>query len=508
MVKKRNATLAKLGIRAIRSRAFRDSDSFMEEFIETLTGLGGVYAKFLQGSLLASIVLKGNRDASKQLRVFENNPDPGLDPNVCLQNALGYRASMIEITQYAPIGVGSYSAVFKGRTVKDGDEVIIKVLRPGVKEEISRDLRFLKQLAKVFSFGAPGKIPIDIPSLYGNFQKACKLEMDFVAEVEFADYMYERYKNHPHIVVPRTHLDLSNEDVIVQEYIEGISGTDLLIAKSDGYDPAQYVKEVTGSDLVHVLRVLMFDLQYSLMSGHFFHGDLHPGNIRVLPNNRIAMIDFGIRADPFSPNIVPAFVNKILSDVKIFQGDINIVRILEAHFRLYMRSMYGSLESVCKVAKRDVTQLFEGLVKTLDLNIDNVPEDKFKEWQKKGSAMAILADLIGNFKEYGLAGRIAEQSPMRALTTLNSMTVALGLHEQVFVPVSLKSTKEIMLEKPELFQNKLLVMPDLALENIYAWIERVSSTNPDLGYQIRNYIKEITSPIDTKVDLPTVSPII
>ena len=504
---KRNTLLVKLGAKAVKSRTFRDSDLFMDQFIDTLTQLGGVYAKFLQGVLLGMVYRRSKVVSESQLNVFEDNPDPHLSL-VDIQTILGRAAGQVKITSTTPLGVGSYSAVYPA-LLHDGTEVVVKLLRPGVKDEIQRDLRFLRQLSRILDFAAPSKLPMDIGQMYGSFKKACIKEIDFKSEITFAGEMYQRYIGHQHIVIPKTYAELSNDNVIVQERIRGLSGKDILALKNTGQDAEEIVRKQTGSDLTHILRVLTYDMMYSFGSGLSFHGDTHPGNVRILPDDKIALIDFGIKADPYSVKAVSAFVNKLESDILFMDGDFDLIRILDAHFRLYMAGMYQSIDSLFFVIKKDISEFFTALAIHLNISTMPVSEDKKLEWLSRGPAY-MLTDLLGSSPaEFGIDVRLDDQTTSRATSTLFTLlTVLQDGHtrgQTILKPVYSKVCERIRSEHSELFHSRKHLSPDLALENIYLWLEKVSSKNPELGYKLRMFMSDMSKkePAITKpVELP------
>jgi serine/threonine protein kinase len=484
----RNSALLKLGYKALRSRAFRNSDDFFDEFTATLTQMGGVYAKFLQGVLLGYAVNRGKKVHSGQFDVYEDNPDPQLSPHVLL-NVLGEASSRVQITDYTPIGVGSYSAVYSG-VLDGGKPVIIKVLRPDIHDEIRFDLKFLRKLTYLMQFAGVKIVAVDITQFYSSFKKACLKETDFVSEIEFATEMYERYKDHPTIVVPKTYNELSSTKVIVQDRIDGLSAKMLVEAKvKDGEDIFDLTKNYYSTDLIETMRALSYEMFHSFLSGKSFHGDLHPGNVRILPNNRVALLDFGIKAEPYKDSVVPAAVNKLVSDGKFLDGDFDLVRILDAHFRLYMSSLYASIESLLQLQKVEMTEFFNGLVASMGITIDNASTEKRMEWLHVGPASMINDMLAGGSEQYGIEVRIKDQSTQRAITTQHALLKALGMRGATGLkPVYDVLCPRIMEERPELFSSKKTVLPDIALENIYGWLEKLDSTNPDLARKVRRMI--------------------
>jgi ABC1 atypical kinase-like domain len=244
----RSGVLVKLGLKAVRSRAFRESDVFMDEFIDCLTNLGGVYAKFLQSIILGySVNSRSTQKSQNILSVYEDNPDPNLTVSD-LDLALNYTHGRVKVTSILPLGVGSYSAVYSS-LLDDKTEVIVKLLRPGVRDEIHKDLAFLRKLAFILKHATPSELPLDVGQMFGSFKKACQNETDFASEMAFASSMHDRYVNHPHIKIPRTYTDLCSQDVIVQEKLIGLSLKDVVAARIEGKNPYDFAHHKTGTDM-------------------------------------------------------------------------------------------------------------------------------------------------------------------------------------------------------------------------------------------------------------------
>lgn len=485
----RSAIMVSLGWKAARSRAFRDSDDFMDEFIATLTTLGGIYAKFLQGILLGYMVSKGKKMSAGQLDIFEDNPNPGLSAEE-IRTVLGPASERIQLKSHDPIGVGSYSAVYSA--ILDGTKpVVVKILRPNIHTEINVDLKFLRKLTYIFRIANIKIVAVDIVQFYSSFKTACLKETDFPAEYLFASEMYERYKDHEYIVVPRTYIELCNDNLIIQEQVGGISAKTLVEAKmKDHEDISAITKEYYDTDLIFVMRELSYEMFYSFLTNRSFHGDLHPGNVRILPNNKVAILDFGIKAEPYKANIVPAVINKLLSDAKFLEGDFDLVRLLDAHFRLYMAKLYESIESLLVYHKRDVREFFSLLVKAMGVDAVNVSEAKRKQWINGGPA-SMLNDLLKGSDKFGIEVKIRDHTTQRAVSTQYSLLKALGLKgSNGLGPVYRRLGEVIMKERPELFSSKKLLLPDLALENVYGWLEKLTSTNPELASKLRQALND------------------
>lgn len=491
-MKSRNNILLHLGWKALRSRAFRSSEEFLDEFIASLTKMGGIYAKFLQGVLLGYVVSKGKKISSGQLNIFEDNPDPGFTKED-IERVLSQSGGRLELRQLEPIGVGSYSSVYSALLDRN-KPVVLKILKPNIHKEIVFDLKFLRKLTYILKLAGIKVAAVDIVQFYSSFKSACMKEIDFLAETNFAYEMYIRYRNHHVLVIPKTYIELYTENLIVQEQIFGVSAKTLVEAKlKEGDDIVALTKEFYDTDLIYTMRALSYEMFYSFMSGKPFHGDLHPGNVRILPNSKVAILDFGIKAEPYKPSVVPAVVNKLLSDAKFLQGDFDLVRMLDAHFRLYMAKFYDSIESLLAYHKKDVLEFFSAFVKSMDINIDNASSEKRKQWLQNGPA-AMLNDILKGSDKYGIEVKVRDHTTQRAVTTQYSLLKALGLRgSDGLGPVYVELCPRIIGEQPELFGKKKLMLPDLALENVYAWLEKLTSTNPDLAKKLRIMLNKTSS---------------
>jgi serine/threonine protein kinase len=493
VVIKRNTILFKLGVKAIRSRTFRESDDFMEDFASSLVTLGGVYAKFLQGILIGIAVSRGKKVDQHHFDVYENNPDPGYAHDM-LQQFLGKSSERVLITDIVPIGVGSYSAVYPA--VLDGNTpVVVKILRPNIHSEIKRDLSFLRKLTYIIRLAGLKIHALDITQFYKSFQLACINETNFPLEIEFAQDMYNRYLGHPRLVVPRTYSELSNDHIIIQDRVGGVSAKDLVEANiMRGVDIFELSKKSYNTDLVDSMRLLCYEMFYSFLHGKTFHGDLHPGNVRILPDNRIAILDFGIKAHGYGDATVAAVVNKLQSDSLFLQGDFDLVRIIEAHFRLYMSTLYESVNSIFGYYKIEIKTFFVGLVSAMNISTDNVDPTQRAKWLRSGPS-TMFNELLGGTEKYGFGLFVKEHATQRAVSTMYSLLKSLGMQGNNDIGVMYETLcPRIIAERPELFADKKLLMPDLALENIYAWLEKISGTNPEMAYKLREMITSLKPP--------------
>lgn len=182
-----------------------------------------------------------------------------------------------------PIAAASIAQVHAA-TLRTGERVVVKVQRPSVAQLVHADIKVMAWLAPFLV----GRIPIaalaNPPALVELFAETITEELDFRLEAQnmldiarsFADLGQRGY------VVPRPHPSLVTPRVLVMERLDGFAF----------YDVAG-IKEA-GVDTKAVVRTGMIGFMEGAMIHGIFHGDLHGGNLFVMPDGRVALLDFGI----------------------------------------------------------------------------------------------------------------------------------------------------------------------------------------------------------------------
>lgn len=167
-------------------------------------------------------------------------------------------------------------------TLKDGQQVVVKVRRPGIRPVIEADLRLLQRAAQLFESQFPEWRQFQPVGVVKQFRASLMLELDLAAECRHAERIAANFEGHPEIVVPPVHWDFTSERVNVQDYIDGIPVADTAALDAAGVDR----KLIARRGAQTILKMVLED--------GFFHADPHPGNVFVLPDSRIAVIDYGM----------------------------------------------------------------------------------------------------------------------------------------------------------------------------------------------------------------------
>lgn len=199
-----------------------------------------------------------------------------------LERSLGAKVSACfrEIDE-KPVGTASMAQVYRAVT-PIGQEVVLKIRRPGVEDKIQADLRLLRKLAEIAEAQSPELRRYQPIEIVQEFEASLLRELDFTVEARSADRMRENLRHLDWLVVPRIYWEWTCEDLNVQEFIRGI--------------PAKSVDEIDRAGLNRKLiaRRGAQAVWKMMLEDGLFHADPHPGNFLILPGSRIAMLDFGM----------------------------------------------------------------------------------------------------------------------------------------------------------------------------------------------------------------------
>jgi predicted unusual protein kinase regulating ubiquinone biosynthesis (AarF/ABC1/UbiB family) len=165
-----------------------------------------------------------------------------------------------------------------------GEDVVIKVQKPGVEHVIHTDLNFIHLAMKIMEMITPHLEMASLSEIVGEIQKSMLDECDFLKEAQNIE-AFQRFLDHTQnhlVVVPKVYHQATSRRVLTMERLYGVSMTDLDAIKRYSDNP-----EMT-------LRIAMNTWFASLHQCDIFHADVHAGNLMVLQDGRVGFIDFGI----------------------------------------------------------------------------------------------------------------------------------------------------------------------------------------------------------------------
>lgn len=199
-----------------------------------------------------------------------------------IEQELGAHLStmFLEVSE-EPLAAASLGQVHKG-VLPSGDIVAIKVLRPGIEKLAAVDLFALKKVVLFMANYTRIGRQINIKGLYEEFSAMVQKELDYRIEADNLRHFQKNFINDKRIVIPRLYDNYVTRRILVMEYIEGAKVTDL--SQIDAWN-------ITPEIIAKIL--LDTYLQQILVDG-FVHVDPHPGNLLILPNERVCFLDFGM----------------------------------------------------------------------------------------------------------------------------------------------------------------------------------------------------------------------
>jgi ubiquinone biosynthesis protein len=180
-----------------------------------------------------------------------------------------------------PLGVASIGQAHAA-TLLDGTEVVVKVRKPGVVEQVTEDIEILRQMAASAMEHWQGPQQYDIVGIVEEIGQTLMAEMDYQHESRNAEYFAKFFRGDPQVRIPRIFREYTTFRVITLERMKGIR-----ISDSEALNKAGIDRRNLARRSVDIWLKMFFE-------GEYFHADPHPGNLFVETDGNISLIDFGM----------------------------------------------------------------------------------------------------------------------------------------------------------------------------------------------------------------------
>jgi len=180
-----------------------------------------------------------------------------------------------------PLAAASIAQVHRA-VLKSGEQVVLKVQRPNARAIIDMDIEILTDFAGILSKYLQEKVAQDPVLIVREFDQSIHRELDFFKEGRNIDRFHRCFKDEPTIFIPKFYGEFSSERLLVMDYVDGIKASEIAALDQAGLDRKEIAHRGTNLSFRQI-----FDFG-------FFHADPHPGNIMVLENNVIALLDYGM----------------------------------------------------------------------------------------------------------------------------------------------------------------------------------------------------------------------
>jgi ubiquinone biosynthesis protein len=180
-----------------------------------------------------------------------------------------------------PLAAGSLAQVHKA-VHHDGRPLAVKIRRPDVVRSVERDLALMFDLATLAERHLPDLRPFDPVGLVTQFSRTIRREMNFRREGRTLQEFRQLFRGDATLYVPQVFDELTSEGVVTMEFVSGARADDKAALEHLALPPSQIV-----SNGANIFMKMAFELG-------MFHGDLHPGNIRIRSDGVIAFLDYGM----------------------------------------------------------------------------------------------------------------------------------------------------------------------------------------------------------------------
>jgi ubiquinone biosynthesis protein len=249
---------------------------------------GGMFVKL--GQILSTRSDLLSPEAAQELSRLQDNVRPAPRDGVAELLESEFEEPVEQVFtrfDWEPLAAASIGQVYKAE-LPDGIAVVVKVQRPGIEETVSVDLSVLAELGNVVEHRTSWGPEYHVNELVDEFSARLREELDFRVEARNARTIAAGLNGDAHVYVPKVYDDLTTSRVLVMEWVDGTSVRD--VRWGDGQLAAR--KKLAD-------ELLRSFLEQMLQDG-VFHADPHPGNVMLLADGRLALIDFGAagRLDP------------------------------------------------------------------------------------------------------------------------------------------------------------------------------------------------------------------
>ncbi|NRP13128.1 putative protein kinase UbiB [Aliiroseovarius sp. xm-m-379] len=292
----------------------KKGDTSLPPVTRAITALGPAYIKF--GQILSTRPDVVGSDLADQLKYLQDKLPPfPLDvARDMVEDELGIEVDEVFSEFSEPVAAASIAQVHRARLAANGQEVAVKVLRPGILRAFRTDIDAFHFSARMIELLLPSTRRLRPTDVVEHFEGVVMGELDLRLEGASASEFAENTQKDQGFEVPHVNWALTGRSVMTLGWAEGIPANDLDSIRASG---------LNMTDLGE--RVLQLFLSHALRDG-LFHGDMHQGNLKFAENGDIVAIDFGImgRIDEYTRRVYAEILYGFITR--------NYTRVAEVHF--------------------------------------------------------------------------------------------------------------------------------------------------------------------------------
>lgn len=286
----------------------------MPPVTRALTALGPAYIKF--GQVLSTRPDIAGEDLATQLRVLQDKL-PAFSMEVAknsVEKELGVSVDTAFLEFSEPVAAASIAQVHRARLSSTGEEVAVKVLRPGIERAFKRDVDAFYFAADVIEFLSPSSRRLRPRDVIEHFDGVVTGELDLRLESASASEFAANTGQDAGFRVPAVKWEYSGRRVMTLDWAEGVA-----LGDNEALDSAGHNRHALGD------RVLELFLSHALRDG-YFHADMHQGNLKVAANGDIIAYDFGIMG------YIDEYTRRVYAEILFGFIQRDYRRVAEVHF--------------------------------------------------------------------------------------------------------------------------------------------------------------------------------
>ncbi|MGC9498914.1 AarF/UbiB family protein [Streptomyces sp. WG7] len=225
-------------------------------------------------------------------------PAPWPEVEAVLRKELGRPvAEVFESIEHEPLAAASIAQVHRAR-LRGGPTVVVKIQRPGIREVVERDLDIVLAVSRSLQSRVRAAQAFGLRELSDGFAGSVREELDFRIEARNAGAIAKATggrEGDARVRIPHVYYEYTSARVLVQEWLEGVT-----------FDRAAAVADESGRDREALARTALRSMLHQILRVGVFHADPHPGNMLLLEDGRIGLIDFGSvgRIDPSAQSAI------------------------------------------------------------------------------------------------------------------------------------------------------------------------------------------------------------
>ncbi|MCB4456209.1 2-polyprenylphenol 6-hydroxylase [Leisingera sp. McT4-56] len=289
-------------------------DPLMPPETRALNALGPAYIKF--GQVLSTRPDVVGKDLANQLRVLQDKLPPFSRAAALaeVEKELGRPVSEIFSDFSDPIAAASIAQVHRATLKETGEEVAVKVLRPGIERAFNKDVDAFYFAARIVDLFAPGARRLKPMDVIEHFDGVVQGELDLRLESAAASEFAANTAKDEGFQLPEIRWAYSARRVMTMGWADGIP-----LGDNEALDAAGHDRKLLAD------RVLSLFLRHALRDG-FFHADMHQGNLKVAANGDIIAYDFGIMGH------IDEYTRRVYAEILYGFIKRDYKRVAEVHF--------------------------------------------------------------------------------------------------------------------------------------------------------------------------------